>query len=74
MTLHSPNADNRIQVNADIEWKFLRAKLILGYQTSPVIPPPFNLVLEPICWIFTILFGLTMFSIADDSDTRSNDR
>jgi len=61
-------------VNADIEWKFLRAKLILGYQTSPVIPAPFNLVFEPICWVFGAAFGLTMLSIRDDSDTREHDR
>eukprot|EP00054_Salpingoeca_dolichothecata_P003849 m.28652 g.28652 ORF g.28652 m.28652 type:complete len:696 (+) comp14183_c0_seq2:90-2177(+) len=48
------NSYQRVHDNSDVEWKFGRARLIREFQQHPVIPSPFNLVVEPISFIFKL--------------------
>ncbi|XP_070557600.1 short transient receptor potential channel 3-like [Ptychodera flava] len=43
----------RLKRNIDMEWKFIRTQMWLEYMDSPVLPPPFNIIVPSVpCFMF----------------------
>eukprot|EP00056_Hartaetosiga_gracilis_P013278 m.219108 g.219108 ORF g.219108 m.219108 type:complete len:652 (+) comp13821_c0_seq16:543-2498(+) len=51
------NTYQRIADNSDVVWKFARARLIREVVRYPAVPPPLNLISEPIYFLLR-LFGI----------------
>eukprot|EP00042_Codosiga_hollandica_P020931 m.70214 g.70214 ORF g.70214 m.70214 type:complete len:725 (-) comp50117_c1_seq1:145-2319(-) len=45
----------KVQDNSDVEWKFLRAKLIREFEQCSAFPPPLNLIGEPMYVLLRVL-------------------
>ncbi|XP_077979379.1 uncharacterized protein LOC144434766 [Glandiceps talaboti] len=42
---------SKLKENIDVEWKFVRTKIWLEYMDSPVVPPPFNIIIPSVSCI-----------------------
>jgi len=46
------NTYSDIQDNSDKEWKFFRYQMVFDYTTCSAYPPPLNLVIDPVNYLF----------------------